>query len=193
VTRVTKEMHGELIHAATVEIKRTMRENRKKGSVIDRALAQAQRKNGNVVAMPKRGEAHTTPQIAAALDAGADRRLEADTGMDPRAAAEQARMIDEMSAEEIAGIYERSERVIAQKMTEIAGRATAHVPAEVARLPESPKQRYRRAIQMRQARERGETAGDFYDGIWLGRYEQSAEFKAQAAMHEDFGDAYLAP
>ena len=29
------------------------------------------------------------------------------------------------------------------------------------------------------------------DALWLGRYQASAEFKAERGMHEDFGEAYL--
>lgn len=193
VVRAAKELQGEMVAKAMAPIKADMKRIAAGPALIERALEVAARDMPNVIPMPRRTETHSTPQIAAALDAMSDRRQEADTGLDARAAAEQARMIEEMSGAEIAEIYQGSDRLIEQAMAEIAGRATAHVPENVAKLPESPKQRYQRAVKMRKAHKDGQLTGDVYDGIWLARYEQSLEFKAHAAMHEDFGDAFLGP
>lgn len=193
VVRAAKEIQGEMLAERTRQIKADMKRIAAGPALIERALEVAARDMPNVIPLPKRKEEHSTPQIAAALAAMSDRRHEADTGISPQAAAEQARMIEEMSGADIADLYQRTDRLFDEKIAAIAERERTPVPEGVAKLPESPKQRYRRAMKMRDAQELGQIDGDFYDGLWLARYEQSAEFKAQAAMHEDFGDAYLAP
>jgi transposase InsO family protein len=60
----------------------------------------------------------------------------------------------------------------------------------VRRLPESAKQRFRRALAVRAALRAGE-AVDGEAARWLGGYEQTAEFKAHASMLADFGEEWL--
>lgn len=60
----------------------------------------------------------------------------------------------------------------------------------VVALPESPKQRFARAVAIQRLIDAGEdVAAD--DARWLGSYEQTAEFRAHAKMLEDFGPEWL--
>ena len=74
--KAQKEIAAELVRKREREIKADIRELKKGASGIDRALRLAKRKvaekagqTANVIQLPKREEQHTTPAIAAALDA----------------------------------------------------------------------------------------------------------------------------
>lgn len=185
-----KEIRRELVDEKTREIRAGMKRIAKGPALIERALEVARRDQPNVIPLPKRQEAHTTPQISAAIEAMGE-MIYPTNPLDPRAAAEHRRMIEAMRAEDEAELFARTDTLIEQKLAEKEAARTAHLPEGVVALPETPKQRYRRAVMARRAAEAGHAAGDIFDGIWLGRYEQSAEFKAHAKLHEDFGDAYL--
>jgi putative transposase len=197
VVKAAKEMQAEMTREATRQIKADMKKLVKGPANIKRILEVAARDVPNVVALPKREEVHSTREIEAALDAmaGFGERLRPTQPMDERTAAEHRRLIAELQFEEEEATRSRVDAMVEQRVEDIAAARTAHVPdaSNVVALPEGPKERYRRAYMLRKAIEAGDKGIDAVDGIWLGRYEQSAEFRAQAGMHEDFGDAYLAP
>lgn len=67
--KARKQLNAELIKERTDPIKREISQLLKGPSLIERTLEVATRDLPNVVALPKRTEEHSTPEIAAALDA----------------------------------------------------------------------------------------------------------------------------
>lgn len=186
--REAKALQRELVEELSKPIREEARRIAKGPALFDRVLATKRRDAPNVIALPKREERHSTPQIAAALDAVAAQPPVA-RDLSPREAAEHRRLIERMQAEEDAELRQRTDAIVERRIEEIEAARVAHLPPTVTVLPESPKERYRRACHFRQLLDQGQLDGA--DGLWLGRYEQSAEFKAHAKIHEDFGDAYL--
>ncbi len=189
MVKAAKEIRAELVDNATRQIKADMRRIAQGPALIERALNVARRDEPNVIALPPREERHSTPQIAAALEAMGE-RLNPTRPLDARAAAEHRRLIDELTSEDEAGLIERTDAVLVDRLAEIEAARTASLGSNVERLPETPKQRYRRAVAIRLAVDAG-TGVDTAEAMWFGGYEASAEYRAQRAMHEDFGDAYL--
>lgn len=185
-----KKLQAEAINEKVKPIKAEMKRLAKGRPLIEKALEVARRDVPNVIPLPKRREEHSTPQIRAALDAMAEPD-NATTPLDARAAAEQRRMIDEMSAAEQRDLHDSAEAVYARQLAKMEADRTAHLPKDekVVPLRETPKERYRRAVHFARllARNELETA----EALWLGRYQESAEYRSHRAMHEDFGDAYL--
>lgn len=66
--KARKELNNQLLKERVDPIKREIAKIVKGPSLIERALDVARRDVPNIVAMPKRTEEHTTPQIAAAMD-----------------------------------------------------------------------------------------------------------------------------
>ncbi|MHB2265847.1 transposase [Aliihoeflea sp. PC F10.4] len=186
--KAQREIQSEIIREKTREIEKVRRGLRSGPALIERAREVWLRDKPNVVALPKREEQHVTPAITAALDVG---RPDVAPPPSDETRAAQLRLIEEMSRADDAELERRTNDLVKRREREIEAERTAHIPAEtnIVAMPETPKQRYRRAVECRRLAEIGQLDG--VDGIWLGRYEQSAEFKAQSAIHEDFGDAYL--
>lgn len=184
-----KEIRRDLVEEKTREIKADMRRIAKGPALIERALQVAARDIPNVIPLPKRAQTHSTPQIAAAIDAMGE-RTNPSQPMDPRTAAEHRRMIAEMEAEDAAELEERHREQVAEYHSRVAEERVAHLPANAVALPETPKERYRRAVRIKTDMKAG-IVRDPYEILWVGGYEQTAEFKAHAMIHEDFGDAYL--
>ncbi len=196
VVKAAKEMNNELMAEATAKVKAEMKRIKKGKELLERSLEVAARDEPNVVALPKREERHSTQQIEAALDAFAEYgdRLHPVEPMSEAQAAEHRRLIAELEAEQNEQSRLNVNALVDARQAEIAAARTAHIPeaSNVVALPESERDRYRRAVLLRQAIERGEPVSAT-DGVWLGRYEQSNEFRAQKGDHEFFGDSFLAP
>ncbi|TPL49122.1 DDE-type integrase/transposase/recombinase [Mesorhizobium sp. B2-4-4] len=191
IVRAAKEMRGELIDERTRQLKADMKKIAKGAPLIERALEVARRDAPNVVALPKREAAHSTPQISAAIEALGE-RINPSKPLDPAAAAAHRRLIEEMTRQDEAELFARTDAKLQRRQDEIEALRTAHLPKDtnVVALPETPKERYRRAFFLRQRIEAEEPV-IAADAHWLGGYELSPEFKAQQGMHDDFGDAYL--
>lgn len=189
-TRALKAMQNEITRKGAAEVRAEIRKLKKGGAWHQRILGVREARAPNVVALPKRGEAHVTPQIAAALDAmdAADDRR-SPTPTDPRVAEEQRRLIAE-AADETA-LWERAREHSRRREAEIEAERTAHLPEIVRVLPESPRAKYVRMELLRRRIEAGEQV-DVEDAILLGRYQETADFKGQRDMHEAYGDEYLA-
>ncbi|TFF20511.1 integrase [Jiella endophytica] len=190
--RALKAMQNEITQKGAAAIKAEIRRLKKGGAWHERILGVREARAPNVVAMPKRGETHVTPQIAAALeamDAADDRRRPVPT--DPRVAEEQRRLIAEMTAADERALWERGRESSRRREAEIEAERTAHLPVTVRALPESPRAKYVRMELLRRRIEAGEQV-DVEDAILLGRYQETPEFKGQRDMHEVYGDEYLA-
>lgn len=190
LAKATREMHAEIIDETNAQIKRDMRVIAKGRSLIERALEVASRDMPNVVALPKRQIEHTTPQIEAALEVVRDAGAKlSDVPVDEKTAAEQKRLIEAMAADEAEQINDRFEIVTEARAQELETQRTAHLPTNVIALPETPKQRYVRALEVKRHVDDGTV--NPVDAVWFGQYQTTPEFIAQSRMHEDFGDGYL--
>ncbi|MBX3580796.1 MAG: transposase [Rhizobiaceae bacterium] len=187
--QATKEKHKEILDERTRPIKAEMREFAKGPSRIERALEVARRNAPNVIPLPKRTEEHSTPQISAAIEAMGE-RINPSRELTPREAAEHRRMIEEMTAEDAAENRAFVEQKVADYHERVAQERVAGLPANVAKLPETPLERYRRAVRIdRQVKTGAPT--DTFEAMWLGSYQTTAEYRAHAKLHEEHGDAYL--
>lgn len=186
--QAAKELQSELLKQATRQIKADMKEIAKGPALIERSLEVARRNAPNVIPLPKRTETHSTPQISAAIEAMGE-RLNPTRALTPAEAAEHRRLIAAMEAEDEAELFKRTDAIIEERLAEIEAKRRPSMPEGVVALPETPRHRYRRALTLSQAMHAGQDIG--FEAYWLGRYEQSAEFKAQARLHEEYGDAYL--
>ncbi|RWO83972.1 MAG: integrase [Mesorhizobium sp.] len=191
LVRAAKEIRSELVNELTRDLKADMKKIAKGAPLIERALEVARRDAPNVIPLPKREQTHTTPQISAAIEALGE-RLNPTQPLDPRAAAAHRRLIEEMTRQDEAELFARTDAKLQRRQDEIEALRTAHLPKDtnVVALPETAKERYRRAFFLRQRIEAEEPVVAA-DAHWLGGYEQSAEFKAHQGMHEEYGDAYL--
>lgn len=185
-----KAMQREIVDERSRPIRDEARRLARGPALIERVLNVARRDAPNVIPLPKREEKHSTEQIAAAIEAMGE-RLHPARELTPREAAEHRRMVDEMLAEDAARIHDEAAAVLQARADEIETARTAHLPKseKVVALPETPKERYRRAVLFGRQLEAGTIAAA--DAVWLGGYQLSAEFKAHRQLHEDFGDAWL--
>lgn len=181
-----KEIVAENIRPISAEARRIA-----KGPVlIERVLNVARRDAPNVVALPKKEETHSTPQIAAAIEAMGE-RLNPSRELTPREAAEHRRMIDEMRQADEARLIDEMEVLLEKHRADVEEAMTAHLPKgeNVVAIPETPKDRYRRALLFADRLKAG--ALSVKDSEWLAGYVRLPEFQAHKQLHEDFGDAYL--
>ena len=185
-----REVQADILREKTREIEKVRRGLRNGPSLIERAREVWLRDQPNVVALPKPEADYVTPSIAAVLDVVEQQGREVGP-IDDDARSAHRRLVEDMTREEEAELERRTNELVEKRERELERSRTAHIAGEpnVVALPETPKQRYRRAVECRRLAEAGQLDG--VDGIWLGRYEQSAEFKAQRNIHEDYGDAYL--
>jgi hypothetical protein len=155
-----KEMRSEIIAEKTAEIRKGIREIKKGPALYERALRNAARKIPNVVAMPKREERHETPQIAAALDVG----REASSAPLPEGAAD----------------------LHAQILADLSPKAPGGNVTPLRNGP-TPAQRFRQALSI-EARIQAHEPVESEETLWLLSYRDSAEYKVQRTLFEDFGD-----
>lgn len=140
--------------------------------MVDAVVRQAAKDAGKLAEFPKPKTLHSTPALDAAAAAGMAleiRRGNRAPEPTPPSAAEAA-MLARIEAE--AGAMAMPEKV------------------RPLRQQETPHQRFRRALDLEQRIERAETI-DTADAVWLGGYQQSAEYRGLKALHRDFGDAAL--
>jgi transposase InsO family protein len=158
-----KNAQKDLIDVATAQIKREARKIKPR-DFADVILGRAAQASGNLVAFPRASDAHTTPELAAALDALAEPAPPA-TAETPTAAALRA-----------------------QVEADLAGPAEGNVTP--IRRSETPQQRFRRALDLLARIAAGEDV-ETAEALWLGGYQLSSEFKGLQAAFDDFGEAAL--
>lgn len=185
--REAKALQRELVEERTKPIRDEARRIAKGPALIERVLNVARRDAPNVIPLPKREETHTTPQIAAAIEA-MGKRQNLSRPLTPSEEAERARMI----ADDEAALFVRTDAILQRRQDEIADLRTAHLPKgeNIVALPETAKERYRRAVEFRRRLE-ADLPMNAADAHWLGGYEKQPEFKAHQLMHEDFGEDWL--
>ncbi|EAU40193.1 Transposase and inactivated derivative [Fulvimarina pelagi HTCC2506] len=191
--RALKAMQNEITAEGAAAIKAEIRRIKKGGAYHERILGVREaRIPENVVALPKRSETHSTPQIEAAraaFDEMANRLAKRPS--DPKLVEAQRRLVERMEAAEEAALLGKGEERTRAREAEIEADRIAHLPTSVRALPESAKAKYVRMVGIRRRIEAGEVV-DPQDAILLGRYETTSEFKGQQKVHEAFGDEYLA-
>lgn len=165
--KAQKEISADLIRVKEREIKAGIRELKKGPSGIERTIRLAKKKKAerdaaadNVVQLPKREEQHTTPAIAAALDA--IRKPEP---------AKMAAHVADLHAEVLADLKPQAHGANVQPI----------------RMSPTPAQKFRRWQDV-DARLRAGDPVDPAEAHWAGGYQTSSEFKTQKAMFDDFGD-----
>ncbi|CAM5764612.1 DNA-binding protein [Bosea minatitlanensis] len=165
----TRAAQKRLIDEQTAEIRKQTKRRVTERTVLENRLAAAAA-SGNLVAFPPRSEIHSTPALEAGIEVAAMRRGEAP---EPSPLSEAA----------------------AAMHREIQAEAAAPQPAmpanvEVLHPVETPGLRFKRALALEEALERGEPL-ETADALWLGSYRASAEYLGRKAMFEDFGEAAL--
>jgi len=190
--KAVRQLHTEALDKVTRPVKKLMKELAKGPAPIERALQIAAEDAPNVISLPKRVEEHSTLQITAALlamdeIAGKSRPVI----LDSATAEEHRRMVAAFEAEDKA-VFEDAmselEQASADHEADRVEQIAAALPANVTTL-ETPKGRYRRAVEIRLAMDAGAAAQ--LDVLWLGQYQTTDEYRGQSQVHADFGDAYL--
>jgi putative transposase len=141
--------------------------------MVDAVLRTAARDAGSLIEFPKRSTAYSTPQIEAAGEAASPAP----------------------QADQVAQISESVRAMQAQVEADLAGeqaRAGSAEGAKVAplRTQATPQQRFRRALDLQRALKRGEEIANA-DAVWLGAYEQGAEYRGLKQVFDDFGEEAL--
>lgn len=188
VVAAAKIEQRELIADATREIKRDMKRLARGPALIDRVLDVAKRDAPNLLPFPRRQDTRTTPAIEAAIEAMAP-RTSIDEPTDPRTAAAQARLLAEIERAQEAKLEEQTDELVTARLDALHAERIARLNGGATPMPETERDRYRRAVECRLALDAGTL--DAALAVWLGRYESSAEFRAQKRIHDDFGDAWL--
>ncbi|RXF75044.1 DDE-type integrase/transposase/recombinase [Hansschlegelia zhihuaiae] len=181
-----KAMTAEILERRAGEAKAEVKRLVKGRPLIERTLEVDRRDAPNVLAFPKPEVPHTTPEIAAALDVTREAEV---IPLDERAAAMHAQLKAELEGPALPGLARLVEAADA-RAAKIAAR-TDRVGGNVAALPESPKERFRRAKAVLLAVEAGEVV-DTLDAVWAGGYAQTPEYRAHQGMLDIYGEEYLA-
>ncbi|AEQ50784.1 DDE-type integrase/transposase/recombinase [Pelagibacterium halotolerans] len=186
--KAVREQRSETLERLDKAVRRDMREMAKGPSMIEKVLEVARRDQPNVVALPKRSSEHSTPQIAAAIDAQTRHPKSSEASADVKA--EQQRLASELDPYDDNGAYERISAKVAARVEEHRDARRSAFDGNVVAMPETALDRYRRAVIFRRAMEANEPVDD-RDLIWLGQYETTAEFQGQQVIHDDYGDEWL--
>ncbi|HQF29954.1 MAG TPA: DDE-type integrase/transposase/recombinase [Hyphomicrobiales bacterium] len=159
-----REAQTEILGQKTREARAEINRITQGAPLIERALQVAARDMPNVVVLPKREEAHETPAIAAALDAGAEPVP--------------------------APLSGRAAEIHAELKAETAAESAPPSNVQPIRKEETPQQRFRRALDLQARIDAGELV-EAQDAVWLGGYQNGSEFRAMKTVYEDFGERAL--
>lgn len=143
--------------------------------MVDAVLRTSAKEAGALVEFPKRAKAHTTPQIDAASEAAAQ--------------ADQVRPILEQTREISDSVRAMQQQVEADLAGEQAS-PQRHRNVQPLRTQATPQQRFRRALDLQRAIKRGDEIASA-DAVWLGAYEQGAEYRSLKELFDDFGEEAL--
>lgn len=164
--KARKELNAQLLKERVDPIKAEIKKITNGPALIDRALQVAARDVPNVVALPKREERHSTPQIEAALDA-----------MDAAEGKASAYVPDDSA------LQDRIQRMIMDDLTpKSSGENVSAIRKTV-----TPQQRFHRFREIKARMDAGMSVAQ-EEIFWAGSYQESAEGKVQIEMHKDFGD-----
>tara|TARA_R110002124_G_scaffold284368_1_gene461537 strand:- start:47082 stop:49253 length:2172 start_codon:yes stop_codon:yes gene_type:complete len=157
-----REAHADVLREGGKWMEAERRRIKKGPTFIDRYLRVKKAQNGNVVALPKRTEEHSTPQIAAALDA---------IGHTPA---------KQNSAAQSQAQFQ------AQLISERANAAPEPTNIHPLRNEETNHQRFNRALDIERRLAAGEPVEEREEG-WLQGYRTGSEYRSMRMIHDDFG------
>ena len=160
-TEIIRKRQAKIMKDGVAEIRREMR-NIKARDMVDGVLRQAAADSENLVEFPHQSNPHLTPSLEQAAIAREEEKR-------PQLTDEQRDAHERLVAEHDAG---------------------AESAAQVHQLPETPRQRFARALEIQLAIEEGREVST-EDALWLGRYQNDAEYGAQSKIFEDFGQGWL--
>ncbi|WP_137136650.1 DDE-type integrase/transposase/recombinase [Rhizobium sp. FKY42] len=162
--KARKELNAKLLKERVDPIKAEIKAITSGPALIEKALEVAARDVPNVIPLPKREQQQVTPQIAAALDVPSATDLPA----------------------VFADADQRREKIHAEIMAELTPKATAENIQPI-RTTVTPAQKFRRWLDVDQRLKAGAPVSE-EEAYWAGHYANSAEFKTQKALYDDFGD-----
>ncbi len=162
-----KQAQAEKLAEATKQVREDVKRLAKGPALIERVLEVRRGDMPNVIPLPKREVAHSTPQIAAALDA-----------MDPKRGTRTKPLTG------------RAADVHQAMLANMGGGEAPVLPPQVTRLrqQETQQQRFRRALDIEQRHTAGEPVGA-EELLFLGRYQAGPEYRAMRRMHDKLGEA----
>jgi transposase InsO family protein len=164
----TKALQKRAIDEQMAEVKAMTRKRVTERTVLDSRMARAAAATGNLVAFPQRSEAHTTPALDAGLEVAAMRRGDAPVA---------------------APLSDAAQRVH-RELLDAHAAPVGQTKVTPLRQSETPRQRFRRAAEIEAAIAAGDPVST-EQALWLGSYQTSAEYRAEKAMREEFGEAAL--
>lgn len=158
LVRECREAQARRIREEVAPIQKDIRAMKPR-DLVDSVLA-ASTGTINLVSFPKPADEYSTPALDAARDAV---RLESDHAVQPvslggNAASTHAALVAEM----------------------------ASPGPDVVQLPESPRQRFRRALELEARLDTGKPLGS-EEARWLAGYQRTAEYRGERMTYEDFG------
>ena len=162
--KAKRERQAEIIHHHTAAAKKAIKESQRRGPLIERALEVARRDMPNVVPLPKREVAHTTPAIEAAIEA-------AKKTPDPL-------LLDQATID----VFEAD---IAKRQSEVHAAMFPQPPSSENVKPlRSTETRYQRFNRWREIKARQDSGQPvtFEEGYWAGSYETDPEWKAMKRL-----------
>ena len=185
-----KAIQAERIADATRQIKADMKKIASGPSLIERVLDVAKRDAPNVISLPKREEIHSNAQISAAIEAMSETIPAAKPWEDMDA--RERRVASEAAwAERDRVDFDRTLDTIQREFeARVAEDRVAGLPDNAVRLPETAKERFKRALAIDKAIDAKEPV-DPGAVVWVTHYKLTPEYKGERVMFEDFGDAYL--
>lgn len=139
--------------------------------MVDAVLRTSAKEAGTLVEFPKRADAHTTPQIDAALEAAAPQQL-----------------LDQ--TQQISDSVRAMQALVEADLAGEQARPVSHHNVAPLRTQATPQQRFRRALDLQRALARNEEIASA-DAVWLGAYEQGAEYRSLKELFDDFGEEAL--
>lgn len=171
--KAQKQIAADHLREREREIKADIRALKKGPSGIERTIrlakAEAQQRaasTANVIQMPKREEQHSTPAIEAALAA-----LDANGKVTPQT---------------VAGATELHAKIHEKIMEDLTPKASGENVSAI-RKSVTPAQRFRRFKDI-DDRIKGGGEVSVEEAYWAGSYRETAEFKVQQSLYDDFGE-----
>ncbi len=153
-----------LTEEAAAELRRAHRAIKPR-DMADAVRLHDAKKAGNLLSFPRRDNSHSTPALSAAAQLAAFEQRGGRAVDPPQLNAKAQAQLDAMRAE-------------------TAGVVTPPANVQPLRLSETPDQRYRRARELEDRRDRGEAIGED-NALWLGRYTAGAEYRARRMLDEE--------
>lgn len=163
----TRAAQKAAIDSKMVEVKAMTRKRVTQRTVLESRLAASALASGNLVAFPPRSEIHTTPALDVGLEIAAMRRGDAPVA---------------------APLSEAAAKIHRELLDAPAPGVLPDPKVTPLRTSETPRQRFRRAMEIEAAIAAGEPVAT-EQALWLGSYRTSGEYRSEKDFHTEFGEA----